>query len=499
MSQKKEIIRFKKPSESSSKIEASKLGKLLKKLDKDELKSLHKFLRSPWIGVGEPTVRLYEKIKAGFAQSSSISKHTLQKQLRLEPKALNKQMNALLVAVEKFLVHQALDQDEGLSKKLLMRAAKSHSAQDLFQQQVKALLCPTPLQRTGQANGLHEPFLLEFEVLSALYIHPNTEKFKPKVETLYDAMRSLDRYYAACKLFFACEVYNRRLIVGESMEMTGLDALIGLVEQSNFVELPIFQLYLAVLDRLRFGRDDARFEATIKLLEKTIEVQGKTELQALLIFLINHANHVYKTGIKAYLRNIFRLYLLGIRHGLIDTDGQLSPSTFVNVANSAVLCQKFSFAWSFIERAQDFLPNAEKKPAVHLAMAFLHFHQGAFSDAFQHAYQSDISSARYALMAKPLLLRSSFEELVSTSPPRNVLHLQVNIESFKRYIKREENLNKQTKAAYQRFASILQSMTMAVSAGRISEKRRERLLGLLSQEKPPFSKNWLEAKILGLP
>lgn len=489
-----------KMTKSSLALEKSKLGRLLNKLRKDELKSLHKFLRSPWFGTGEPVVRLYEKLVADPNYPNLVQpKAVLQRQLQLDTKALNKQMNALLVAVEKFLVHQALEQDERLAQKLLMRAAKSHQAHDLFNKQVGVLLHPTTPQPIGMSNDLHEQFLVEFEVNSSLYLHPNTDKFKPKVEALHQAICSLDRYYVSCKLFFACEVYNRRLVVGEEMEVAGLESLIELARQPLFNDVPIFQLYLAVLDRLRFGRDDVQFEAALKLLGKSMKLVGKTELQALMVFLINHANSIYKSGVKAYLTNILRLYVLAIRYRLVDTDGQLSPGTYVNISNTAVLCQKFNFAETFIVKAQEFLPKAEKKPTVHIAIAFLNFHKGDFREAYNHAYRSDLSSTRYALIAKPLILRSNFEELLGTGRPRILTILQANIEAFKKYISREGDLSPKARETYLQFARILQSMARAVSVGSISAKKRERLLKLLLYENPPFSRTWLQAKILDLP
>jgi hypothetical protein len=214
---------------------------------------------------------------------------------------------------------------------------------------------------------------------------------------------------------------------------------------------------------------------------------------------VNHANYAFRTGAQGYLKNVLRLYIAGLRHNLLWENGEMSPATFENVANTAVICKRFAFAKGFIQRYQTLLPAAERKATVDISLAFLNFHQGNFKDAYLQAYRAGQRSPRHALIAKPLMLRSNYEEIAKSKSPQDVPVLLDNLEAFNRYLSRNRTLNSLVRQSYKHFVSVLHGITLAIANGYITTKSKKRLLKILQQKKPPFSKGWLEKKLQELP
>ncbi|MEK7257506.1 MAG: hypothetical protein AAB316_22315 [Bacteroidota bacterium] len=461
-------------------------------------------MQSPWFGVPEPAGKLLECLtKNPLSKTLKIPKEGLHRTLfpgepQTDFTSLNKAMNSLLSAVKKFLVQREMEQDEPLIQRLLMRAGKRHHSHWLFEESAASLLDSLEQAPPG-ILGLHENELLEFQALSDIYFHPSTEKFKKDVEALQKTIAAFERYSIAGKLFFTCEVYNRRQFIADRNLLADIEDVIQSAWLNHASQNVTIHLYLKVLDLLRHGRNDHQFQTTCLLFFKHAGQIGPIERRALLVFLVNHANHVYKSGVDFYMSDILSLYQFGLKQDMLTSDGEMPPGTFINIANAAALCKRFRIAKSFIQEYTGSLHPDEREGAISIASAFLCFQQGKFSDASSLANNADLSSLRYALIAKPLMLKSAYEELAISKTSGNTTHLSSQIDAFRQYLKRDKNIHADRKESYKKFINLTRQTTSALVKGYINSTVKMRLLKAVHSENPPFAQDWLEAKILAIP
>ncbi|RMG83800.1 MAG: hypothetical protein D6714_09160 [Bacteroidetes bacterium] len=354
----------------------SKLVKMLKLLDSDEIKAFRRHLQTPVFHSGTTLLKLLDVLKPHHRselKNPGLTKERVYKKVfpgkPFNPGKLKRHMSELTRELVHFMALLELQKDEVTEAQLAGRFFKRKNARTFFHKSIENRL--KFLENQPQTNQEKN-----YEYLSALFdLSYRSDKtgYGSDNEVFEKMAFHLDIFYAKARLFMFMEALNKKRIQGEEVEISLLGKILDYIK-SRYSE-PTTLLFSSVIELMQergdFQNTKNRFLRQLKALDPEIARDILTSLR-------NYCTLAHKKEGGNHLSELARLNEIGLEHGLFIQGGYLPDHRFINIANTFSIVKQFERAEQFIENWQGALDEMKRERAVFIARQFLRFKKGEY-------------------------------------------------------------------------------------------------------------------------
>ena len=344
---------------------SSKLLQLIGNLSQEEMRWLAKFVRSPYYNSNKEVIGLFDYIRKYHPECDSpkLTKEQVFKKLWPKKAFVSSQLQLLMFRlselIEQFLVAQKLKEDQVQNQQLLINIYKEKGLYDGFLKKTESLSKEISAAFIRDETFYEMMWQLQYGVLS----NPKSSPYRITSEELSGAMHQLDAYYFITKLYFSGELLNRQNIVDETYEILLLDEIRSLIKSHPvFQDNMVLQVYNDILNLL----EDNHNEATYLRLEHNFlsnrALFQRTRQTIILRYLINCTIQLYKNANTSYLNNQFRLYKIGFAENLLEVDGKIPATLFLNSVITASTLKEVKWMEATIQAYENQLEPEKSRP-----------------------------------------------------------------------------------------------------------------------------------------
>jgi hypothetical protein len=231
--------------------------------------------------------------------------------------------------------------------------------------------------------------------------------------------------------------------------------------------------------------NDANFYHALGLLEKTYAAIPKKDLRLYYIALINYAIKKFNTGKKIYRKELFNIYTLQIKHGvLLNEKNFLEPYAYKNIITIALQNKEFPWTKKFMEEYAVFLPAEERSNAYQYNLANYYYFTGNFKKCLLLLQKVQFTDVYYNLDARSIILKIYFEE-----KEWDLLHDHAF--AFKAFVLRQKDISDHHKKGYLNLIKWAGKLSSAI----FDNKKRSILAARIVEEKNIRELKWLTEQI----
>ena len=469
---------------------SEKLTSLLQTFSKYELNRFRKFLRSPYLNDQEDLVRVFEivddtlrKDAAGLSRLDKLTVwRTLYPQRKFDDAHLRRLASDLTQSALRFLVEESRKQDplaEALELQKVLEKPELQKHLAGVERQIKKQLESAP----GQSTWYY---------LSQFRLHWNQYNRASKVVATADFMdkllpadQSLEYFYAVQKLKFYIAWLTFRGFRSTEQELTVVSGFWEYIKQPKFEKIPLISIYQDVIRCLTEPDEEGYFRDLMTHLEKFADKLTHEDIRECYHIAQNYCAFKINQGKTEYYQEMFDIFTVTIKRGLLLENDQLAEGVYKNVITVGLRVGEFKWVEDFIDNYSDFLPISIRHNARAFNLANLYSHQKKHDKVIDLLQNVEYSDIVYALSAKLILVRTYYElgELIS---------LDSLIDSFRIFLRRNKSVSKAAKTEFNNFLSFVKKL---ISLPPHNLKSVELLNEKIKQCNSVTSKKWLLEKI----
>ncbi len=476
-------------------MESSKLIQLLKSLDKKEFKELEYFIKNPFHNKDKDAIKIFIELKRIYPklEGFKIKKERIAKIIyggydEKNLKRLKYPISCLTKCVESFILWKTVEAEQSDRDFLLLKTYKSRGLDNFFFNKANAL------KRRFLKESKTSPieFLLQYQLYSIIYRHPQLWKMSGKMETtLSEKNKFLDLFIISSKLTEALIRLNRKDIVvqGEDEILFLQNAIQEVESNEGFSNYPLFVIYLFFIKYLplEIPFDKKAFLEVKELIFQNRANFDKNEAVNTFVLLLQYLLIVHEKGIEDLVEEYFEVYEFGIKNKILYENGYIMHFAFYNTVQAACVLKKFEWVKQFIEEQSPYLAPMHKENICLVSLAYLSCSKGNYDEAL--IYLRDVIYKKnyyYDIIIKTLTIRCFYEKKDS--------ELLYNFtDTFSAYISRHKEMSNRMKNRISNFIRFV----LLLEKNRFSRKEsRKKLKEKLSQVDNIYFRTWLLEKTL---
>ncbi len=467
--------------------ESKLVATILKKLNKEDLPKISRFLKSPYLNSNKKVAQLFDLLRKEYPDfnNKNLTEEKLYKKLYPD-RAFNEGVfrglrTKLVKKIEAYFVLEELNQDENLQEELMGRAYANRGNYNQFLGKSKLAI-----QRISEKENKD---ILDYRSLLKinhdLFFHSETVRDKSLRNNCLDAcMGYLDCFYFFSKVTYGLIVLNRNNLRKKQQEILLLSEAIQLGQQTPLNTNKLYNLY-ALANNIMLSPDQSAFRALKDFLfENPDEIyrEGKiTTISLLVNFLFSEERKNKGTSQE----QLFELYKFGVQHKLFMNNDIIPNNIFLNVIVTSAACGEFEWTKDFKKRYIPFLKTDTREEVENLAEAYLHFYKKHYEKAIEILVCIGSRDANISLRSRSLSIRSYYEAGADFYDIAE--RATTNFESF---LRRQEELSDERKSAYLNFCKICMGLLYA--------KSKKSLLGKMEKMEFLIYRGWLTIKVNAL-
>lgn len=391
----------------------------------------------------------------------------------VDGKRLSNLFSELYGELKSFLIAEHLKKDARLETRIMLEVLRERRLKELFGQTIEGELQP------GNAAAAEDMWLhlWRFELHYLRYFMP--EQTLRGNDSLLSAIGQLDAFHHLAFLKIACELVNRRNILGEPLP-PGIGEAVRRLAVSPAAG-PASNAYRQVFDLLNHGQPDLFFAIRDEFLPNSRQFSPE-DRQAVLRYLINYASRRMRGGDLAFLSETFNLLRFGLDSKLLPNFDDISANVFLNTLELALSLREFDWAESF---AAGFLPRVrprERGQSEQLARVYRQYYHGRPDEARRLLATVVPDDPFFKIRVKVLLIQLCYDQQEHDLLP-------ATLNTFNQLLRRESQLGGEITRAYANFAKMVRLM-MKNRNGRPDQLRQR-----LENMRPIIYKKWLSERI----
>ena len=482
----------------------SQLIGLLKILDKQELKSLGKYLKSDYHNTKQTdkVIQLFGcliKYHPDYPEAQMNRAKVHYQLFKKEEKSnltLNKLTYWLKQLIEDFLIMLEQKQQPYLQEQILLQSLKRRNY-PTFPKRSKKLI-KTIIQNSQLPLNTNDHLQL-FELNYAQWSDINTEKIDAKSTQLQESSRQLDAYYFLNKLKIILENESLKNITSEGYIIQEKQEILNLtkqfLKQNNILTL---KLVLQAIELLHSSNEQDYFDLK-QTLSNSINLLTKQDARDIWLALNNYyINHSSK---KEYfsLDEGFQLYHFGEQNDLLIENNRIRDTEYTNAALFGFSSKNDNWTLIFIEQFKPYLA-IEKRAAVYAYVkAFYFFQQQAFdvvTDLLFPIEDDEKQTLNIHVRIRSLNVRARFEIWEQDNyPHKDISFLDSQFYNFERYIERNKVLAAKKKLIYLKFAKYLRKILKTKEPISLQVTKLKKIKNELKTMNSINLYEWLEIKV----
>lgn len=466
---------------------------LLGKLDKTEIKKLRSFLNSPYYNQNKNVTTLFEYLVTLDKRTlTNISNRDIHNYIFQKHKFINENVKTLIYLLtrltEKFLVISEAENDEFEYNKQLLKIFNKRGLDKHFMRH---------LNKTGKQKEEYGSVELdkitrkaEFEkTLLQYYLPRNDEKniFAHELKLSEDLIAAfLVDMFKQYNVFWRASYLNNLLDVEfTSAVLTAIDfdRLFETFSQNNYryykLLLPHYEIYKLLKDESSKINIDS-LKSNISQ-NDFISGNEKFVLSTILV------NSIYYKSLRSggvYTRELFEALKLMIELHKFSNDPFLRYTTYSNILRIALQLGEYDWTEQFINEYHVLLEPSIKDNMLMYSNAYLAFTRGDFEKCLEYESKINFQTFQQRYYLRDLRLSSLYE----LGKFETALSL---IDSYKHFIKKDQNYSAKMKQGYLLFLSFINDL-IRLELG-ISRKNAGDIKVKLTNSMP-MRKDWLIKK-----
>ncbi len=409
------------------------LLRIFSSLSKPERRQLRKLVRSPFFNQREDVIRLFDHLdkQVGASERQLTKAKTFPKVFPGQPYddgLLRHAMSFLLKKIREYLIWSEVNHSEFERQLHLARSLRRRGLDDLFQRTIDRAEEEVAASQLRNADR----HLQLFQVQSERYEAAIRQKRRGEMG-LQIMANEFATYFAANLLRQACGIATHHAMTRQEYDIPLLAQVLEKVEAGEFADAPAVRLYFHAYRAQEEPENEQHFRSLAKLLETHWQAFPTAEARDLFLLAINFCIKKINGGVASFRRNVFDLYRSGLEKEVLLTGGIISPFTYNNVLNSALLVDEWDWAAAFLEKFKSYLPEAGQENTYHFNLANLFFRKKEYDKAMELLRQVEFRDKLHNLDARRMLLRMYFES-------GDYDALESLLDSFEAYIRRQKDL-----------------------------------------------------------
>jgi hypothetical protein len=400
-------------------------------LDKNELRELDKFVRSPFFNKQQSLIGLFDYLRACVNEGRVPDTHTAyarcypadttyhDQRMRLANSDLLALMEHYLIYVEKFATPET--GQILLAGQYRRRNLDKHARMAL--RTAKTALTKRPWRHAEYFEDYNACELEEYRLAAA------TKRYE--AFNLQEISDLLDTGFAARKLRHACFMLSHQTVFKSDYRLGMLDAVLAAVEtDQNLMAQPAISLYYHACRFLSVPDGEAHFAQFRTLLEQHSHVFPGDEIRALYLLAINFGVKKSNELGHAWLRATFDLYQTGLARELLLENGILSRFAYSNVVAIAIRLDEIDWADTFVQHYQSLLEKRYRRAAFSLNSARIAYLRRDYGKALTLLQDADYKDFINGMNAKTLQMKIYYETNETDL-------LESHLDSMQNYLRRQ--------------------------------------------------------------
>ncbi len=492
-------------------INDSKVLVLLREFNKEELKDLGLWLRSPIHNSSKKVIQIYTCIQnkwqtttpplnerillksIGVISSSSKKKPVTQK----HRKVLLQTLHLLYIQTQNFLLWKNIQQDEIQAKRRIM---------DTYLEKTTYSLIPSILNKSKnklesiqlQDIKYHEDIfaLAEMEFyLTILLGNRNTDADLQRVT------ETLRLSYFSKSLKYYCAMINREKILKVEYNYPFLKYIRDFLEVHPDNEIPIIRVYYSLLKLLEYEKAEDYYDLK-KYLFKYLENFGTTDIRQFFNHMTNHCNWKILYGESQFIQERFEVYEKGIALKCWSAGTYFSEHQFVHIVKTALALRQIDWVQTFFEEHKKLLNPKVRDIFVNYYQALLAFELKQYDTA--QKCLGKINTAEdfvYHVQFKILYTKIFYDTQTLNIDNADTHPINYETEALRQYLLEGNNKNmaEATRLLYSNFTNffkrILSRKKKLIYGEPLTQANLQALQNNLTELKPLIERTWLEEKI----
>ena len=476
---------------------SSSLILLLKNFDKQQLKELSSFVKSPYFNTNKALVSLFEYIRKQhpeFAAEKLEKKYVYKKifgKTEFNDGFFRVLMSNLQNLAEEYLSLKGYQKETLLKKKflldqLMMLPDSKKLAEKILKEGLKEADSIKPDGPDDYLGKYHMSFYRKY-----LYsTNFSASKDNMPTEHLYDEQKYLTFYFLLRMLADHFYHLNQSQIINYTPKLIFVDEIITFLDNNpEYLEFPTLNMtYLRVL-LLKNNNIEDLYKLKNAFYRSYKEL-GHKDCFNIISIIINfcHKNYYLTEDIK-FLEEKLEILKFGIDNGItsFDKDDYFDNNRYNNLFSTLIEFDRIDEAESFINEYSTKLDPEEQNFWINYSMAELKSRRGKFDEALNHLSKiRNVKTVSYKLNLKSLQLRLYYdagliEQAISAA------------DSFRHFIQKESLMNPIYNEQYRNFYSYYLKLP-GLSSGKNANAANE-LKESLQPVKNVIHKKWLMERI----
>ena len=461
-------------------IAGSKTIAYLNAFSSSERKELLDFISSPYFNKSRALIRLYkELVKEYPADEKKIYEKVTGK--KYEEQKLRYLLSDLNILVEKFLSLGKWDKDPLLRKQSLIEGLQEKKLFKYIPQHEQSMLGGAQRIELQDSDYLGTKHLSEETSFRFASQHDN-RSIDSRLQQLSD---SIDTYYFAKKLKYACEMINRSNVLQVNYTISFINEIRELLRTSDFIKVPAVAVYFHILNSLTDPSEEQHYHRLKQQLVESRKLFSNNELRDMFTFAQNYCIRQLNSGKVNYLDELFSNYEFLLKEKIILASNVLSQFDFKNIVTIALRLHKYDWVKRFIAEYLCYVPDTERSNAEIYNRARLYYSTGELKNAIKLMQDVEFTDIYYHLDAKVLLVKIYYD----TNAFESLMPL---LNSFGNYLRRNKKVSEYQRITYQNFLKIVLRM---FNYKMFDKGSLEQIQKQAEETKNAADINWLKLKL----
>lgn len=393
-------------------MQKSPLVELLKKMSKKEHREFRKWLQSPFHNQRDDVYHLYDYLTTRnhleddkFLEKERIFPKIFPK-LSYDDLKLRQTIFFLSKTLEEYVAYKELMEDEVRAQMALAGVYRKKNMDKAYLKTTKNIEKLLQKPKTRNEHFLRNEYLLQKEKYR--FFENQQRNIKMNLQEVSDA---LDATYLADKLRQACLMLAHQKVYKTEYSPGLLDEVLTFVQDNEYDSVPAIGVYYYGYKTFTSGEDSEEYFNKLKSsIFKNGGLFPHDELRDIYLMAINFCIGKINAGEKAFVRESFELYKMGLNQDVILRNKVLSPWTFANICLNALQLEEYEWAYSFIEEYKDAVPEKYRESYVSYLLARYYYAISEYTKARKLLIHADFSDILLNLNAKMLLIKMYYEE-----------------------------------------------------------------------------------------
>lgn len=386
----------------------SKLIKLLKRFDKDEVKRFKDFVSSPYYNKNRNTARVYGELIKFYPDFEDYSEETVYKSSfeteEFDYFAIKNILSDLHALAIKFILVE-YKEERSISKEIrILEMLRDKQAFDEYKTRLAKTQKKLESEKTDSEFYLEDKHQLMLE--EALYwsiFDPNT-----RFDLMQQELDTLVNFFIVKVVKHYCAILHELKQNNYPFKLTMIDDITRYLKGRSFEDVPIINLYKNIFFLQQTG-EYKYYNILQELRDKYYDNLNRGDIYMLFTYMRSYTVvNFARTMDKKYLRDCFELDKFHLDKGIIPLGKILYPD-FIAVVKNAASVGEFEWAEKFMDKMKHDLIDDVKTDALNFSYGYMEYLKGNLEKAMELIYKVNFNIFIMQIQVYIMLLRIYYE------------------------------------------------------------------------------------------